>query len=239
MWLVGLVSPSEFLPWGAALSSRVLSDPSLLSILGVFIYPFLHADILHLILNSIVFASLGSLLESTITRRLFIRVLATAALAPACIWLLSTLAIQSTTVVIGSSGLVYALFGACLVLFPEMPLNLIFIEIKLWMAASALIAFSFLATIAQCFGYQSGTAHLVHFGGAVCGWVLLGGYQRFTFNSLTPFRWLRERAAQTEARKAKQNAARVDDILAKVSRSGIASLTASERKYLEQQSRKK
>jgi membrane associated rhomboid family serine protease len=221
-----------------ALNSNLFADPGLLNILGIVCYPLLHADVIHLLLNSIVFASIGALLESTITRKLFIRILIVATLVPAVCWLLLSLIMPSAEVV-GSSGLVFAMFGACLCLFPNMPLNLIFIEVKLWMVSSALIALSLVIMLAQLFGYQSGTAHSVHFFGAVCGWFLVGGHQRFSFSDIGVLKIFSERKAKSVNRKQRDAVARVDDILAKVSRSGIASLSASERKFLEQQSRKK
>ena len=236
-----MVSPDEFLPWGMALSNEIFYSPSLLNVLGIAFYPFLHANLLHLILNSVVFASIGALLESTLTKKLFTRILVIATIAPALSWLLLSQLAPTVggAAVVGSSGLVYAMFGGCLCLFPNLPLNLILIEIKLWMASTALIAYSFFATVAQLCGYQSQTAHAIHFLGAACGWLLLGGHRRFAISDFVLFKYFAQRKRQSVQQRLQHDKKRVDDILAKVSLSGIASLSSAERKFLEQQSRKK
>ncbi|HIA38947.1 MAG TPA: rhomboid family intramembrane serine protease [Planctomycetes bacterium] len=243
-WVIGLLSlaaANSFSVASIALNNAIWREPSISHFLGIFIYPFLHDGFLHLFFNSIVFASLGALLESTLTRKLFIRMLVIAGILPALAWLLISLMTSEPPVyVVGGSGLVYALFGACLCLFPNLPLNLVFVEVKLFTVAVALIAYSFIATIAQLFGAQwGGSAHAIHFFGALCGWILVGGHQRFTISALPFFETMRVRKEQSSARKRQKNSQRVDDILAKVSRDGIGSLSTSERKFLEQQSRKK
>jgi len=83
------------------------------------------------------------------------------------------------------------------------------------------------------------SAHSIHLLGALCGWFLVGGHQRFSLSELPLLASLRQRKQRFDASKRQQNSQRVDDILAKVSRSGIGSLSSADRKFLEQQSRKK
>ncbi len=243
-WAIGLLmfaAGGSFPLAAVSLNNQIFSDPSIGYLLGIVAYPFLHDSFLHLLLNSIVFASLGALLESTLTRKLFIKILAAATVAPAFIWLvISLLTSSEPSHVVGSSGMVYALLGACLCMFPDMQVSLIIVQVKLYFVAGALIAFSFFATIVQLFGVQWGnSAHSIHLFGALCGWLLVGGHQRFSLSELPFLASLRERKQRFDAGKRQQNSQRVDDILAKVSRSGIGSLSPAERKFLEQQSRKK
>ncbi|MDP6963823.1 MAG: rhomboid family intramembrane serine protease [Planctomycetota bacterium] len=132
-WLLSLLTPDWVLPWGVALNSELLSSPSLLRILGVAVYSLFHADFLHLFLNSIVFASLAQILETSLTRTLFVRLLVMSSLVPAILWLLLGLFAPGPQVVVGASGLVYALFGASLCIYPGLPINLIFISSLLYL----------------------------------------------------------------------------------------------------------
>ena len=241
IWLLIFAAGGSFSPAVVSLNNQIFSEPSIGHFLGIVVYPFLHDSFLHLLLNSIVFASLGALLESTLTRKLFIKILAVATIAPGLLWLLINLLTSAEpSHVVGSSGMVYALLGACLCMFPDMQISLIIVQVKLYLVAVALIAFSFVATIAQLFSVQWGnSAHSIHFLGALCGWLLVGGHQRFSLSELPFLASLRQRKQRFDAGKRQQNSQRVDDILAKVSRSGIGSLSSAERKFLEQQSRKK
>jgi len=243
-WAIGLLifaAGGSFSLADVALNNQILSKPSIGHFLGIVVYPFLHGSFLHLLLNSIVFASLGALLESTLTRKLFLKILAVATILPAIIWLLLSLLTRAEpSHVVGSSGMVYALLGACLCMFPDMQVSLIIVQVKLYFIAVALIAFSFVATMVQLFGVQWGnSAHSIHLFGALCGWIMVGGHQRFSLSELPFLASLRQRKQRFDAAKRQQNSQRVDDILAKVSRSGIGSLSSAERKFLEQQSRKK
>ena len=243
-WVIGLLlfaAGGSFSLAAVSLNNQIFSDLSIGYLLGILVYPFLHDSFLHLLLNSIVFASLGALLESTLTRKLFIKILAVATVAPALIWLsICLLAGSEPSHVVGSSGMAYALLGACLCMFPNMQVSLIIVQLKLYLVAGALIAFSFFATIFQIFGAQWGnSAHSIHLFGALFGWLLVGGHQRFSLSELPFLASLRQRKQRFDADKRRQNSQRVDDILAKVSRSGIGSLSPAERKFLEQQSRKK
>ena len=241
IWLLIFAAGGSFSLADVALNNQILSEPSIGHFIGIVVYPFLHGSFLHLLLNSIVFASLGALLESTLTRKLFIKILAVSTIAPGITWLLiSLLTSAAPSHVVGSSGMVYALLGACLCMFPDMQVSLIIVQVKLYFVAVALIALSLVATIAQLFSVQWGnSAHSIHLFGAICGWLLVGGHQRFSLSELPFLESLRQRKQRLDASKRQQNNQRVDDILAKVSRSGIGSLSSSERKFLEQQSRKK
>ena len=106
-WVIGLLmfaAGGSFPLAAVSLNNQIFSDPSIGYLLGIVVYPFLHDSFLHLLLNSIVFASLGALLESTLTRKLFIKILATATVAPALIWLVISLLTSAAAILMSSAA---------------------------------------------------------------------------------------------------------------------------------------
>jgi len=102
-----------------------------------------------------------------------------------------------------------------------------------------LVVLDFLWLIANMAGQGDGTANAVHLAGALAGWVSVGGFHRFS----GPWTRIQDKNRAKKQRKSQakttQDAERMDQILAKISREGLPSLSSEEKRFLQQQSEKK
>ena len=131
---------------------------------------FAHGGFLHLLVNMIVLASLGPVLELRVGRRRFVYVFLGSGILAAAAQLV---VIPAYTVVLGASGAIFGVLGALTVLVPRMPvLLLFFIPLRLWMATLGFAIISVLLVFTDPF---SSIANLAHFTGILVG--LIYGYR--------------------------------------------------------------
>jgi hypothetical protein len=133
---------------------------------------------------------------------------------------------------IGASGSVLGLLGACAVLFPNFVIILIFFPVPIRIAAALFVAVYILNLLAS--EHAGGDA--AHLAGLAFGilWPLYGRHLTGRFHKMKVAR--QAGAWQKKIDRRAQDAARVDEILKKVHEHGIHSLTAREKKFLEQAS---
>jgi hypothetical protein len=137
--------------------------------------------------------------------------------------------------VVGASGAVLGLLTAYAVFFPDREVLLFFVlpvRVRLVVIGYAVIS------LLYAFQSGGGVAHLIHLGGIAVafGYLRAGPLIRQRLNELREHlgeQEIRRRAADEAGRK-RFYAERVDPILAKISKSGMASLTKEERKILRQ-----
>lgn len=140
--------------------------------------------------------------------------------------------------VVGGSGLVAAMLGACAAMYPTRMLNLILLRVKLLHLFLVLTVLDLLGFLAQWSGTAGGdrVAYTVHLAGALGGWIAVGGFQRFE----GPWSgWAANRNRRKQQRKFEQESKaeeRLDELLAKISREGMQSLTDAERDFLRDRS---
>jgi membrane associated rhomboid family serine protease len=148
---------------------------------------------------------------------------------------------------VGASGSCYAflVYAACMA--PRSLVILLVVPVQLRFLAGALVFIGLYATYVEFRTTESaGVAHSAHLGGAAFGFVAhrFGWFRDFTPYAYQPGilagmrqrwqRWRQERSAAASAADQQE----LDRILEKVHRDGLQSLSGSERRVLERQSRR-
>jgi membrane associated rhomboid family serine protease len=136
--------------------------------------------------------------------------------------------------IIGASGAVMALLAAYAVYFPRRTILFFFVlPMPVWVAVAVTGVISF----AGSFSAAGGIAHVTHLGGILVGLLLVKGHSW----SVGFAERVRTRAGESARYAAEQNEREkerfthevLDPILEKISKSGMASLSAREKKILE------
>lgn len=240
LWVLGFLVQlgAEPLAYSLGFSPAGVIDGQIGSILGFAVYPFLHdtSGLFHLLINCLLLFYLGPEVERLNPGNRFIRLLVTAAVAGAAVrFLLYLLTGAFGDPVVGGSGLVSCCFAFLAVVMPGIRVSLLVISVRLLPLFLVLIGLDLLRLIASFAGQPSGVAAEIHLAGAFVGWTAAGGWERFPL-----FAGMRAKAARKRAEKAQHEVladeAELDRILAKISREGIGSLSAREKKFLEQRS---
>lgn len=143
---------------------------------------------------------------------------------------------------VGASAAVFGVMAAFATLFPRQPLSLFglpFLTFEAWKMVLGIVVIEWIYLVTEMVG---GVAHSAHLAGALAGVV----YARVVaYPGLVPDyapglrRWWRERRQADAPRDTTADPAEVDRILDKVASRGFGSLTAAERKTLEQASRER
>ena len=247
LWL--LSSVSILLPGGGVsaflrLSPDRISAGEPLALLGIIGYAFVHAPfpyILHVGLNSWITWLLGPEVERLWSNRRFVCFAVFATLAGAAVHLLLswTLGGIFTAPALGGSGIVMAILGAHAAIYPGRRISLIIFSCPLLGLFLALCVLDLLGLLFMAAGQGSGVAADIHLAGGFFGWTWAGGWTRF---DMPWSRWvaaIRDRNLATRAKKLQASNEEVDRILGKISDKGLPSLSASERKFLENHSKGK
>lgn len=235
--------------WTTGLSGWFWLDPAgllrgeLLRIPGVVGYTFLHAprNIFHLLMNAWMFAIFAPEIERLFPGKRFLLFLLKAALAGAGFTLLLAWVMpqQFAVPVVGASGLVSAVLAASAAMYPGRILSLIIIQVRLLHFFLVLVVLDILWLIASMASQGDGTANAVHLSGALCGWIVVGGFQRVDGPWTKMAHKQKQKADQKEQAKKASDEERMDQILAKISREGMPSLSNQEKQFLKRQSEKK
>lgn len=142
---------------------------------------------------------------------------------------------------VGASGAIFGLLGSYALLFPNDRLALLFppVVLKAW---QFVLIFGFIElyhVLGQSGGHVANSAHF--FGGvagAIYTLVLIHKYEPWRFRRV--FKWLdnlRDKSDQHKEQMDQASKKQVDEILEKISREGIGSLTDAERKILKKAGR--
>ena len=222
-------------------------------------YMFVHAGLLHLLGNMIMLFVFGSAVEHRLGGRAFILYYLYCGIGAAVLsLLLSGIMASASAPIVGASGAVLGVGVAFAMLWPDAEL-LVF---PLPFPVKARTFILFLVGLDIVFSQitpQDGIAHLAHVGGAAFGYLFFRLHALSRRSPHPPPRAV-ERVvmvqsgsadAETERRtppvpirqrrRAESDpvAAEVDRVLDKISEQGIASLTAAERRFLDEVSRQK
>lgn len=202
-----------------------------------FTYLFLHAGLVHLIINGLVLFFLGPATERSIGTRQFVILFLLSGVLGGLGWALITGSVH--TFCIGASGAVFGVLGAFAALYPHAPLTvLVFfvlpVTLPAWVWALILAGIELIAMLRPETG---GIAYAAHLAGGLAGYV----YTSIVFRNGEPFlTWFRSRkcldvfsAKGVSERFVGPDPAEVDRLLDKVAREGLSSLTPSEREILE------
>lgn len=203
-----------------------------------FTYAFLHdaQGLGHILYNMLGLFFFGTMLESMLGARRFIVFYGSAALAGALLHLVFMLLIGRDSTTIGASGAVMGVIVAAATLRPHDQVLFIFIPVKLWVLAAILVAVDIFPLLQEL---QSGggdrIAHTVHLGGALFGFLAVK--RRWIWSD--PIAAIQKKRAVADAERRLSEDARMDQLLAKIGRDGLGSLSKSEKAFLNKRSARK
>lgn len=206
-------------------------------------YQFLHGNELHLILNMAALWFAGRELEQVLGTRRYL----TLYFVGGVVGGLAQVILYPQYPLVGASAAVCAVLLCLTTLFPNVPITaLIFFVLPLRTKARYLgIGMVAIAVLTWISGLLPNVGHAAHLGGFATGWVfaLLCRREFRQYAGANPFSpkppafWRRSAPTITEAQfeivRDTREAGTVDEVLAKVLRDGIDSLTREERRILE------
>ncbi len=197
----------------------------------VVTYLLLHGGFGHLLMNMVGLAMLGPEVERRLGTVHFVALY----LGSGVLGGIGYLLIEPRFPCVGASGSVFGVMAAFAALYPRRPMMLVFLpffSLPAWLMVLAIVALE-LGYLAQ--GVQGGIAHAAHLAGAAAGIV----YARTATGALDGLNPLRRLAAARPRRAGPPADGRaLDELLDKISRSGLHSLTPAERRRLEEASRR-
>lgn len=198
-------------------------------------YQYLHSigDIMHILFNMLGVYFLGPPLERHWgSRRFFIFYTVGGALGSLFYVFLVGLNILNDGIMVGASGCVLSILGACAVLFPQFQIILLFFPVPIRFAA---ILFSGIYTLNILSQGPNAGGDAAHLAGLAYGvlWPLYG--QRFWANyQAVRQHTVRERKQELGLSERKE----MDRILRKVHEGGVGALTGREKKFLSEATRR-
>lgn len=235
--LVGITHDPGLLSRWLGVSGPNLLEGYGLGVLRLVTYQFVHAFLppMHFLFNMLVLYFFGTWVEGGIGRRgllaLYLVGGAVGALVEIAIWL--TFQQRADVLVIGASGACYAIliYAACM--DPRATVYLIVFPVPMQVLAWLLVGLGVYELYGNLLFGGGGVAHGCHLGGALWGYLA----HRY---KLRPARVLDRLAAwreQQASASAHRDQATLDELLDKVHRQGLSSLTPAERRFLDRQSR--
>ena len=248
VWNVAIFAVSVVLSFSQGLFDPVMrylalqpqqfgSEAPFLPFWQVVTYGFLHSvdGLAHVAFNMLGLYFFGTLLEHSVGSKRLVVTYFGAMLAGALLHIVMSKVLGTPNPAVGASGAVLGVLVAAAVLNPKAPV--IFLIFPMTLATMAMIvlamdAFAIITMLRD--GSRSGVAHWVHLGGAIFGflWARLG-YIQVDWGER-----YREEKAKKQAASDRDDAQRMDDLLAKINREGIASLSNKEREFLKKMSKK-
>lgn len=211
-----------------------------------FTYMFLHGGWLHIFFNLFALWMFGGELESIWGKGRFLRYYLLSGLGAglfiAFMNYYVALKFGSSSVTIGASGAIYALLLAYGLTWPDREVLLYFlfpIKIKYLLIAFGLM--EFFGTLSSAAGTGGNISHIGHVGGLIAGFILYRYFQgrgRSSAKSKVSFfgrlmRRRRTRKKQQQINTRIEAKKIIDDILGKIAKSGMDSLSAEEKRKLE------
>lgn len=247
VFLLGLVPP------GIGTYLALVPQLALLRPWTLVTYAFVHAGLFHLLFNMLALFFFGPPLEARWGGREFLRFYLIAALGGALFSFIFT----PNSVVVGASAAVFGVMLAFAMNWPDSPIY--FFGIFPIKAKYLVLGLAIIAMLGAATGPQGGTAHFAHLGGFVAGFL----YLKFSDSVSARIRRLKRAvprrrfkvmtggAAETEMtrmhrpiepQRLRNEEERfldeVDRVLDKISEHGLPSLSADERKVLDEASRR-
>lgn len=213
-------------PWNAwqLLTAGFAHDPS---------------SLMHVGFNMFELWLFGRDVEAIYGRKEFLRLYLSLIVLSSLVWVISANAVHRPAMLIGASGAVVGIMIVYVLHYPRRIFNIWgILPVPAWLLGSLLI----LQNISGALQQRGNVAYVAHLAGAAFAYVYystgwnLGRWwpSRFSLSSLKPRPKLRVHEPEPEESLGDQ----VDRILEKISRQGEASLTAQERRTLEDASRR-
>jgi len=196
-------------------------------------YMFLHGSVFHLLFNMVVLFFLGTTLEMTWGANRFLKYYLACGAGAGLLHML----ISYNTSVIGASGATYGVMMAFAMLYPNQIVLFMFLfPIKIKYLVGGFFAMDLILGLFA----NDGVAHFAHIGGALTGLLFFRDEvrQRLRFSTNAKRKWnahIRERKDHSKERDSDN----IDSILDKISAKGYENLTTTEKRILENYSRKR
>jgi membrane associated rhomboid family serine protease len=211
-----------------------------------FTYMFIHGGFFHLFLNMFALWMFGSEIESIWGRRSFLTYYIVCGLGGGLTYAL--LSWNSQVPLVGASGAIFGLLLAFGLMFPERRIYLYFLfPIK---AKYFVLLFGLFELIAVTQQRADGIGHLAHLGGMVVGYLFLKGGMRLPRfgggsdrlrSAIHRYRMksrMRVVRPEDDPSGPRSEEDRINEILEKISREGLQSLTEEEQEILRRASRR-
>lgn len=142
---------------------------------------------------------------------------------------------------VGASGSIYGIMAACAVLFPHARVQLLFPPVNLSVRQFALVVLG-IACAVVIFQWNNAGGEAGHLGGMLAGFILtLLILLKEKLSSPRPVSYSRRPAPRpfpSSEREPYPTEAEVNEVMDKISRSGLSSLTEKEREILKRASRR-
>ena len=212
-------------------------------------YMFVHGGFMHVFMNMLALFFFGPPLEQKWGSRFFLRFYLVTGLGAAAFSVL-LYSLTGPTIMVGASGAIFGILVAFALNWPDAKIYLYFVfPVPAKWFVAALGAFTLLSTVQ---GSADGVAHWAHLGGLVTGFVFLRYGERIGRLANSVFYKERPAAPRRKARRAApppdptprrrrradgDSLDEVDRILDKIRESGMDSLSARERAFLDEVSR--
>lgn len=194
-------------------------------------YMFLHGSFFHLFFNMLMTWMLGSMLESVWGGQKFLKYYLACGVGGALFFMV----FNFHNAVLGASAGVFGLYLAYGILFPN---NYIYIYFLFPVRAKYFVSFLALLQLAYGISGPSGVAYFAHLGGMAAGLLF---FRREIANTRfwrrTSDQWGNYKRVQREEVE-EQESAKIDSILDKIQAKGYDKLSSTEKRILENYSRK-
>jgi len=195
-------------------------------------YMFLHGGEWHLLFNMVVLFFFGTALEMAWGSKRFLQYYLTCGVGAG----LLHMAVSYNSPVIGASGAVYALLMAYAILYPNQYVLLMFtFPVKVKYLVAGLAAFNLLLGIRG----GDGVAHFAHLGGVLTGLLFFRDEirKKIGVSKAAKRKW-KVHVQDRRERRTEDKSANIDSILDKISEKGLDNLSTTEKRILENYSRK-
>ena len=197
-----------------------------------FTYMFLHADFWHIFFNMLMTWFLGNTVESVWGRRRFLKYYIACGLGGAAFSAIFTF---NGPPVIGASAAVFGLYLAYAMMFPD---NTIYLYFLLPIKAKYLVTFFAAVQLLYGIGGGGGIAYFAHLGGMAAGLLFFRKELKTTRLWTRAGRWYTRRKYEERLGWKAQETTKIDSILDKIASKGFEDLSATEKRILENYSRK-
>ena len=212
-------------------------------------YQFLHDGLLHLVLNALGLFAFGFVIEQQLGVKRFLGLYLMSGVIGGLVHVAGQILLPGVMghgVVVGASAGVFGLIAASALMAPEEDLTVYLffvypVTVSAKVLAGVFFGISILGVIIEATGIaRSSVAHGAHAGGMLGGWVILRFFTWRSHRALYQKRREVEPPQQLKEPKSDTDfvSQEVDPILDKVYKHGMQSLTASERKILDEARKK-
>lgn len=197
-------------------------------------YMFLHGGAVHLLLNMLILFFLGPEVEHALGSRKFLALYLVSGVLGGVGWLL--IEAYPLKMCVGASGAIFGVLGAFAALFPRRPITLLLfyvlpVTLEAWLMALALGVMELIYLLQPGAG---GVANAAHLAGGVAGFFFVRGLEG---DVPTFLKRLWEGRRRRDAHPARDR--KLDELLDKIAREGLQSLTPEERRWLDEESRRR